>query len=600
MIRFLVALFFFVSSVASAIPQDATPGVYTPGFYSTANFVKNPSCTTNTTNVTASGGSLSRTTTTPLSSIASCLIDASASGQTYKFSTRTIDNGLNGQNCEARFTYSGDGTLYKAYVEQPSGTKVSQEVTLIDTTAATKGKDVSLTFPCGSNSNATILTIESTSSSAAAIRVADAYVGKITTTGTVQNSSDWTSFTPTGSWSSNTTYSGKWRKVGDTMEVSVYVSMSGAPSSGSLTVNLPSGYTIDTNKRTFSQFNSVVGKGGLATSGNAAQYPVQVVYNNTTSVNVAQLATDTGSNPKPVNQGSPVTPTSPVTLGSGSIIELTFEVPISGWTSSSTAVRADQSNVPISSFTPTGTWLSNATYVGKYRRDGEYGEFQIKVTTSGVPTSAELNVDISSICTIDMTKIAGSTGSGPIGNGFAADNGVALYGGQVFIKTSTTVALATLLASSGSNHTLSGVTQAIPFSFGSTDYVEMNFRVPCVGWTESQKAPILVGSVTSGSTGAERIERVAVTTTCSSSPCTIDSQSGSWVSSITRSGTGVYVVNINSGMFSAAPTCIANFANNVASSNCKAYGASTASVGVYCDNGSAVDSKISLICMGPR
>ena len=73
-------------------------------------------------------------------------------------------------------------------------------------------------------------------------------------------------------------------------------------------------------------------------------------------------------------------------------------------------------------------------------------------------------------------------------------------------------------------------------------------------------APVLVGSVTSGSTGAERIERVrfggaSERSNCTSSPCTIYSQSGSWVSSVTRNSTGNYTVNIASGVFTSEPTC---------------------------------------------
>ncbi|MFN7454321.1 MAG: hypothetical protein ACK5RO_06635, partial [Pseudobdellovibrionaceae bacterium] len=77
---------------------------------------------------------------------------------------------------------------------------------------------------------------------------------------------------------------------------------------------------------------------------------------------------------------------------------------------------------------------------------------------------------------------------------------------------------------------------------------------------QSTNAPLLVGSVTSNSSGLERVERVyfggsTANSACTSTPCTIKTQSGSWVSSVTRSGAGSYIVNINSGIFSAAPVC---------------------------------------------
>ena len=54
------------------------------------------------------------------------------------------------------------------------------------------------------------------------------------------------------------------------------------------------------------------------------------------------------------------------------------------------------------------------------------------------------------------------------------------------------------------------------------------------------------------------------TTSCGSSPCTIYAQAGSWVSSVTRSATGAYLINVNSGIFSSIPICVESSARNVA------------------------------------
>lgn len=605
MIRFLVALFFFVSSVASAIPQDATPGVYTPGFYSTANFVKNPSCATNTTNVTASGGSLSRTTTTPLSSTASCLIDASASGQTYKFSTRTIDNGLNGQNCEARFTFSGDGTLYKAYVEQPSGTKVSQEVTLVDTTSATNGKDVSLTFPCGSNSNSTILTIESTSSSAAAIRVSDAYVGKITTTGTVQNTTDWISFTPTGSWVSNSTYTGAWRRVGDSMEVTFKVATSGAPTSASLTINLPSGYSIDTSKLVQSANGyTVLGRGSAADNG-VNNYNIVVGLN--TSTSVALYAMDASSSY--VNAPS-LTQAVPFTFGSGDTVVGTFSVPISGWTSTSTAVRSDQSNYEWTAFTPStvgsqgfGTIAAESCF---HKRDGQFLLMNCRIT-AGTVGASQARITLPSSLTI-----ASSVSSQRLAEGYwIRDNSsattvkrgnVLMNGGDAFITFSRDDYNSTTSPLSPQN----GST-----IFTSSDVISFYAKVPIQGWGENQKAPILVGSVVSNTSGSERSERAVISgstvgTNCSSSPCAVSKQGGTWISSTTRSGTGSYSVNFVSGMFSDSPSCSCMAVVNGSNRGYCGLGAvaTTSSVPIYTYNvaspSTLADAEFTLICQGPR
>ena len=57
---------------------------------------------------------------------------------------------------------------------------------------------------------------------------------------------DWTSFTPTGFWTTNTTYTGAWRREGQNMHIVYGVSISGGqPNNSVLNLNMPSGYTID-------------------------------------------------------------------------------------------------------------------------------------------------------------------------------------------------------------------------------------------------------------------------------------------------------------------------------------------------------------------
>lgn len=58
----------------------------------------------------------------------------------------------------------------------------------------------------------------------------------------------WTSFTPTGSWNTNVTYSGFWMRVGDSIIMDVKVLCSGAPNSVALSINLAGGLTMDTGK----------------------------------------------------------------------------------------------------------------------------------------------------------------------------------------------------------------------------------------------------------------------------------------------------------------------------------------------------------------
>ncbi len=114
----------------------------------------------------------------------------------------------------------------------------------------------------------------------------------------------------------------------------------------------------------------------------------------------------------------------------------------------------------------------------------------------------------------------------------------------------------------------------------------------------------IVGSVTSSTTGKEHIERVYFGGTsnpsaCSSSPCTIYSQSGG-ISSVTRVGTGQYTITFNSGEFSAAPSCIVSPVNTGAPNGYygQTYSASATSVNVATQNSLAADAAVNVICMG--
>jgi hypothetical protein len=110
------------------------------------------------------------------------------------------------------------------------------------------------------------------------------------------------------------------------------------------------------------------------------------------------------------------------------------------------------------------------------------------------------------------------------------------------------------------------------------------------------------GTVVTNNTSMERMERVSVST-CTSSPCTISSQSGSWVTSVTRSSTGLYAINFASGIFSSAPTCITNATVSPPGTVSALQGIpTTSSVSVGTRNISDVqtDYAFSTICMGPQ
>lgn len=112
----------------------------------------------------------------------------------------------------------------------------------------------------------------------------------------------------------------------------------------------------------------------------------------------------------------------------------------------------------------------------------------------------------------------------------------------------------------------------------------------------SLPAPVFIGSVTSNSSGAERIERATIAAGGSTS-----SQSGSWLSTSTLSATGQYTLTIASGMFSSTPSCTCSGASS-AGISCTISSASTSSILARTRNGVNADENdgLNIICMGPR
>lgn len=137
---------------------------------------------------------------------------------------------------------------------------------------------------------------------------------------------------PTGSWTGTTTYTGRWRRVGDVGEYEVNIALSGAPTGGNLTdIFLPSGHVIDTAKLagTAASSRRYYGSGfyEIATAG--ATGPLFPAYRTTTSVRPVLIRAD-GT----YGTDAGVSDTIPGTFASGGIIQLKFSFPIVGWSSS--------------------------------------------------------------------------------------------------------------------------------------------------------------------------------------------------------------------------------------------------------------------------
>lgn len=145
----------------------------------------------------------------------------------------------------------------------------------------------------------------------------------------------------------------------------------------------------------------------------------------------------------------------------------------------------------------------------------------------------------------------------------------------------------------------------------STDIGQQYIHVYAHPLTQNIPTPLLVGSVSTPSSGAEKITRAefgdaVYENVCAASPCTVHVNPGSWVTSVTRGGAGDYTLNFSSTTFnSTKPTCTcaaAGAATNGAADFCQITQKTTSSLRVlaYDAAGAGHDEYFNIICMGPK
>jgi len=217
--------------------------------------------------------------------------------------------------------------------------------------------------------------------------------------------SDWTSFTPTGAWSTNTTYSGQWRRVGDSAQIRYRLLLGGAPTAASLTLNLPTGLVIDPAKVS-SQTTPTIGYGQVLDSG-AAQYDVVPVYLNTTSF-YAYLR---GTASTYANLPAIVNATTPITFGNADEVTIFVDVPIAGWSSSvQMSDSADQRVVAAGATSSAGQSITGSNADLSFNSE--------TVDTHGAFSSPSFTVPVSGVYSLDLS-IYFQSATATNGTGFA-------------------------------------------------------------------------------------------------------------------------------------------------------------------------------------
>lgn len=212
------------------------------------NYVLNQSAFQNTANVTASGAgtSVARNTSSPLTAISDFSLTLADDAVSYiEWALGTLDNSMNGQNCELRLDYTAAsvGSNVLAQIYQNSVLVAQSDALAASSTPIT----ISVNVPCGDLSGATTVRIANGigNSGAGALKVANVTYGKATNLGNISTTSAWIPYTPAFTQLGTVTNVAVFYQLnGNTLTVKGSA-QSGSNGASAMTIPLPTGFEID-------------------------------------------------------------------------------------------------------------------------------------------------------------------------------------------------------------------------------------------------------------------------------------------------------------------------------------------------------------------
>ncbi len=310
--------------------------------------------------------------------------------------------------------------------------------------------------------------------------------------------SDWAAYTPTLSagWGTTTAVSFLWKKTGDTCFVKgTFICGTVAGSLG--TITLPNSFSIDSAKvqlvNTSGNPGPII---GWAVKGTANDH-AGIVTAVTTSTTLVYLAGNLGGTTR-------LTPTNVSTVFPSSTqtsVEFSFPILNSPSVLSIITESVDSVGAAPTTFTPTGSWVSNTVYTGTWRRVFDFMELDIKVATGGAPTSASLTINIPSGYIIDTSKLIDITQSVAEIDGTVSIRDVSADNFIGLVRYDTTTSIG--IFKDDGDGTVSAVTQAAPMTFASGDFIVIKCRVPIAGWSATNKPLLAFPTTTVGGNSEE-------------------------------------------------------------------------------------------------
>lgn len=571
--RILLAFIFLFSQITWGQVSNKTAEFnYVWGADYFTNWVLNPSANLNLSNTTTSNATLTRDTTTKLNNVASFNLDTSATSGYAEFTLGTVVAPATAGNCEYKGIYKGDASLLSAQVLDGSSNVLASAALQ---NSSTNWQTFSVYYPCAASGSRKVRITQTTAGTTAAINLGKLYYGQQTNG---------------GAGVPNNTFSAKISSAGVVSEENEDFINGNCTMAGAIAT-----CTWVTAKFTTAPTCTVDPVVTGAYTSNIYSAPT------TTQIQLQTFLTTSGA-------GSAGNLNLICTRSSTDWIQPTITAPNwdTDWQSYTLTIGA---------VTTPPTQGAGATNTAKWRRVGDSMEisFTYAQTAAGTVGSGAYLLPIPSGYTIDTNKVTVSTGAigaggtivgnGQISNTNATNTVNANYA-SVIPYNSTNLQVIT---NNGSGNVLQPWGSGT-YSLNSTSiYVSFIAKVPIQGWTKTLSAPMLVGSVTSNTTGALRIETLTVQSSCTASPCTVTASSSAWYSSVTRSAAGAYSIAVPAGTYSSAPICVANpgdtaIATYPNSRTCSAGTETTTAVPILCGSTAnvAADSSFQVICMGAR
>ena len=594
------------------------------------NYVKNSMAINGIENVTANGSAtVAKNTTTPLTGISDFAVTLPNSGGSLHYiewSLDALDKSLNGANCQLSFDYkiTSIGSKVQGQVYIGGNLSAAQTIPPSPTTST-----FSMNVPCGDLSGSTTVRLANATSNtgASTINIANVYYGRATNIGTTAQAKLIGTVTVTGCatpWSTTSTTYASFATVASCSYAVTGEAL--APTTNIPAIrfaSLPPGeykveyegalYTIATAGRQDADFQIFDGtnqdRETSAISGTSvgdfkpnfmASYSYTAPKNNITlevraKTSNSQTTQIYGTTSRPGVIRVYYFPSASQQVYNQSLTPIYWSgahANTCSWTGNSatfadfvadaTCTLTERLNKNIGTVNTSGAVLPAITFTPP-----RLGAYKITVTGSAYHPNSTANYMFRMFDgTNELASAAGVDGDAAPAAGGGSFTLTGIYNATSLNAATIKLQAATSISGLVVQNTL-GQGVALDWTILSLD--------------QQFPAPILVGSVTSNSSVAERMERLYAT---NSGVPAISDQSGSWVTSLTDNGTGDTSINYSLGTFSSAPVCTCSAVDTVggAFQGCTIYSTTTTETRVrtYNDAGTLVDKNFMVLCMGPR